>query len=286
MRAQPQALARPGSVALLRAAEIVLRRLVRFMLGQVTLVKLVEILRMVFVEEVEQHLRREQPDRVVSLSRVALFTGLDTRTLKRIRNSPDFGRPVTPQSRLLNDVFPGNALIDEWGRNPRYTNERGSPRALPRRGPVSFESLAADAICSRGVTWQSLLDQLVAAGTVRIDSAGDTVMLLSGTYVPSSGGDPSEALEMGVFAAGHLLDTVRHNVIAHASGEDKFYQRQSWASRVPVEALPRVRALLREHLESAQREGDALLGTAEEPVQRPEQALAGFGMYYFEGDED
>lgn len=284
MMSEAQPLSRPSPVALLRVAETVLRRLVRFMLGQVTLVKLVEILRMVFIDEVEEHLRREQPDRAVSLSSIALFTGMDTRTLKRIRNSPDFRRPVAQRSRLLHDVFPGNALIDEWGRNPRYVDERGRPRPLPRRGPVSFESLFADANSSRGVTWQSLLEQLLAAGTVHRDIDRDTVTLVSGSYVPSATGDPTEALEMGAFAIGHLMDTVRHNVAAHASGEDKFYQRQSWAYQVPVVELPRIRSLLREHLQSAHQRGDELLGAQEESEQRPEQALVGFGLYYFEGE--
>ena len=43
------------------------------------------MLRDVFIQEAEARLRRERPGKNVPLSQLALLTGLDTRTLIRIR---------------------------------------------------------------------------------------------------------------------------------------------------------------------------------------------------------
>ena len=70
---------------LARAVENVFRKLIRFLVGRITLVKLQEMIRYIYVEETEKMLRRERPGKNVPLTRLALNTGLDTRTLTRVR---------------------------------------------------------------------------------------------------------------------------------------------------------------------------------------------------------
>ncbi len=57
---------------LTRAVENVFRRLIRLLVGRITLVKLQEMIRFIYVEETEKKLRAERPGRNVALTRLAL----------------------------------------------------------------------------------------------------------------------------------------------------------------------------------------------------------------------
>ena len=80
---------------LTRAVENLLRKLICFLVGRISLVKLQEIIRYVFIEEIENKLKRERPTKNVPLTQLALLSGLDTRTLTKIRNS---AIEITPPS--------------------------------------------------------------------------------------------------------------------------------------------------------------------------------------------
>ena len=70
---------------LTRAVENVFRKLIRFLVGRISLVRLQEMIRYIYVEEAEKNLRAENPGKNVPMTRLALVTGLDTRTLVQIR---------------------------------------------------------------------------------------------------------------------------------------------------------------------------------------------------------
>ena len=85
---------RPNNAVLLtRGIEKILRRLVGFLVGKISLVKLQEMIRFIYVEETERKLRVENPGRDIPLTQLALLTGLDTRTLAKTRNDERYRQP-------------------------------------------------------------------------------------------------------------------------------------------------------------------------------------------------
>jgi len=68
-----------------RAIENVFRKLIRLLIGKMSLKKLQEMIQIVFIEETEAKLKKETPGKNVALGDIALQTGVDTRTIKRIR---------------------------------------------------------------------------------------------------------------------------------------------------------------------------------------------------------
>ena len=59
---------------LTRAVENVLRKLIRFLIGRISLVKLQEMIRFIYVEKAERKLKKERPDRNIPLTRLAILT--------------------------------------------------------------------------------------------------------------------------------------------------------------------------------------------------------------------
>ncbi|MEM1412034.1 MAG: hypothetical protein AAGH19_06710, partial [Pseudomonadota bacterium] len=75
-----------------RGVESVLRRLVRFIAGRISLKKLHELIDTIYVEELEELLHEEKGDKKVTLGNLAMGTGLDTRVINRIQRHASYKR--------------------------------------------------------------------------------------------------------------------------------------------------------------------------------------------------
>ncbi len=105
----------------------VFRKVVRLVIGSVSLPALIEILKAIYVEEAEKKLIREgsKPTK----SAIALMTGLDTRVVSML-SSQNLDQTIQSQN-----VNPENALIDMWSSDPFFQDpETGKPAALPISG--------------------------------------------------------------------------------------------------------------------------------------------------------
>jgi len=78
-----------------------LRKLIRFLVGRISLRKLNEMVRTIYIQESERQLKLERPTKSVSLTRLAVLTGIDTRTLTKVRNSEQYLRPLHQAKRFL-----------------------------------------------------------------------------------------------------------------------------------------------------------------------------------------
>ena len=81
---------------LTRATERVFRKLIRMLIGKMSLKKLQEMIQIIFVEEAEATLKAEAPGKNVALGDIALHTGVDTRTIKKIRDLHRHQRSHSP----------------------------------------------------------------------------------------------------------------------------------------------------------------------------------------------
>jgi hypothetical protein len=268
---------------LTRAVESVFRRLVRLLMGCMTLTRMQEMIRVVFVEEAEANLKRDQPGKNVSLAKLALMTGLDTRTVAKTRASLERQVPLHRETRFLKEITPECSILDFWCSNPRYLDEgTAEPRVLKLRGEEpSFASLVAEVISTRGVTAKALLDRLEAAGSVAIDRHGQTVSMLDRRYWPEQK-DRTAALEIGLATVGNLVQTLTHNLETPNHSAEAFFERANWTNRLNIGSRAAFRQLVRKHLEQAQNGAIEILAEYEEAEPGPDQVTAGVSIFYFE----
>jgi hypothetical protein len=272
---------------LTRAIENLCRKLIRFLVGRMSLVSLQEIIRYIFVEEIENKLRAENPNRSIQLTQLALLSGLDTRTLTKIRNSKKYRKPFYEEANFLREFAPGASILDVWNSKPPYVDKKsGVPKTLHISGdPPSFESLFDECGKTRGVTYQSLLERLVESGAVVLDNKGNRATLVHTSYLPSDSKDKLGAIEMGFSALGNMVDTVTKNIIALEDGSERLYQRGAWTYRLDPRNQMNLRAALRRLLENADTEARVIIEQHEDPRINAEQLTAGVSLFYFEESE-
>lgn len=269
---------------LTRAVETLLRKLISFLVGRVSLVRLQEIIRSIFIEEIENKLRKENPKKNIALTQLALLSGLDTRTLTKIRNDPNYRKPFHAEAAFLNQFVVGASLLNDWTSKSAYIDKStGEPRALKISGdPPSFESLFMESNRGRGVTHKSLLRRLVANGAVVINKDEGKVRLVTNTYLPSDLKDKLAAIEIGFSALTNLTGTVTHNISALETGEERLFQRGSWTFKLKNSNKPDLRRDLNLLLEEADRKAKKIIEKHEEKTQTPDTVSAGVSFFYFE----
>jgi hypothetical protein len=268
---------------LTRAVENVFRKLIRFLVGRISLVKLQEMIRFIYVEEAERKLNRERPDQNIPLTRLAILTGLDTRTLIRVRNSERYRKPLYLEKRFLKAMTPESCVLDVWSSNPKYLHSTGKPRKIAIANENnSFEQLVKEAVSSRGITAQSIMARLIANKTVKFDEDTETIELLEKIQAPFKSGDEWGIIEVGFLQTGNLLDTVFYNFQAVRNEKNPFYQRGCWTHRLNNKNRVKFQNLCREILEDSDERARNQMAPYEEKVSTNDQMTAGISMFYFE----
>ena len=279
---------RHESAVLTHGVENVCRRLIRFLIGKMSLVKLQELIKHVYVEEIESKLWDENPNRSLPLTEFALLSGLDTRTLTKIRNSRLYRRPLFEERHFLEEITPGAAVLDTWCSTPPYMDEEtGEPLPLPVSGTgQSFESLFNESVKSRGVTCKSLLKRLEQSGSVSMNQETGKLTLEKSAYLPANAEDYLDAVEAGFSALDSLADTVTRNMRSLASGKEPLYLKRTVTSQLD----PGKQDALRSELEGLLKTADAGAGKSvakhEDKFPNAGQMTAGVCLFYFEERED
>lgn len=271
-------------IILTRAVENLLRKLIRFLVGRVSLVKLQEMIRSVFIEEIELRLGKENPSKNVALAQLSLLSGLDTRTLIKIRNNPNFRKPFHKDSDFLTQFVVGASIIDVWSNKAPYADEKtGNPRPLKISGEhPSFESLFKETIKSRGVRYKSLLQQLVANETVSINSESGEAYLMSNENLSSNSRDRLNAIDRGFSAIAHLTDTICGNIWAIESNGTQQFQREIGGCYFDKLNNNDIRSELNLLLQKTETEARKIIKDYKEKFPETDYNKAGIGLFYFE----
>ena len=267
-----------------RAVENYLRKLIHFLVGKISLLRLQEMIRYIFIDEIENKLRREHPTKNIPLTQLALLSGLDTRTLTKIRNNPRYRQPFHKEANFLKQFVVGASILDEWNSKAPYIDQKsGEPKALNISGKKpSFESLFLDSTKSRGVTYNSLLSRLIESGSVTLNEAADKVKLVANSYLPSNSKDRLGAIEIGFSALGNLTDTVTKNISALEVDEDRLFQRGAWTYHLNPENKNDLRRELNLLLEITDKNARNIIKKYEEEIPTSDQISAGVSYFYFE----
>jgi len=254
----------------------VFRKLVRLVIGTVSLPALTDILKAIYVEEAQKKLEREgsKPTK----SAIALMTGLDTRVVSSIL---DQNLKETIQNQSVN---PEHALIDMWSGDPFFQDsETGKPASLPIVGKGrTFQTLVLRAV-GRNITVKTVISRLLASGNIRVVQEDvEKVELLSMLYSPISD-DRAKQTEVGLIEASRILTAVIHNM--RADSENRVPQQGRWTYRLNPEKYRDFRREARALLEKQIKEGESLLERFEETTKQPGQVTVGIGWYQWSDHE-
>ncbi len=269
---------------LTRAVENVVRSLVKMLVGRMSLARLQEMLRVVFVEESEKFLERERPGKKVSMTSLAILTGLDTRTLDKIRSQINENASLSESERFLKEITPECSIVDYWQVNEKYLDpDTRKPLELPLKGEtLSIEALIGEVLTSRGVTATSVVDRLLVAGTIEINEKTGNARLVEKRFMPFNQADETAALEIGLVSVKHLMDTIINNLRAMRGKTDPYYQRITWTNRLNREDVAVLRKQVRNRLQNSEKEITELLAEVEDDSIKEGQTTAGVCLYYFQ----
>jgi len=267
------------------AVEAVFRKLIRMLIGKMSLKKLQEMIQVIFVEETEAKLREASPGKNVALGTIALQTGVDTRTINKIRKQIAVSDPIHKDDRFLDGFMPLFKVFDLWMNDEMYFDSaRAKPRLLAIDGDgATFSSLVKSSIHSRGLTTPAVLKRLQELDVVAVDSDAGTVKLTQENNVFISK-DELDLLDVGFTAIANLASTVEHN-IRHAFDEDaKYFQRGSWDYQFSHEKIAGVRKVIHNYLREVDDKSRVLIRSLSEEGGQEGQMTAGISMFYFEED--
>ena len=265
------------------AVEKVFRKLIRMLIGKMSLKKLQEMIQMIFIEEAEATLKKEAPGKSVALGDIALQTGVDTRTIKRIRTYIATSKPIHQDDNFLDGFMPLFKVFDLWTNDARFFDPAvGKPRRLKIEGDgSSFSELVKVAIQSRGLTAQAVLKRLKEIDVVDVDAKAGMVILTQEDNVFISR-DDLDLLEVGLTAIGNLVSTVNHNIQNHLNEDAKYFQRGSWNYQFNPENIDHVRNAIHRYLRKMDTQSRDLISSLAEAEGQKGQLTAGISMFYFE----
>jgi len=254
----------------------VFRKVVRLVIGSVSVPALTEILKAIYVEEAQKKLIREgsKPTK----SAIALITGLDTRVVTSVL-AQNLDATLRTQ-----DVTPENRLIDMWAGDPFFQDpETGSPAALPISGRGrTFQGLVLKAI-GRNITVKTVMDRLLVGGSIHVNRGDiDTVELVSELYLPLTD-DRIRHTEVGLLEASRVLSAVIHNM--SSDPDTRVPQQGRWTYRLDPKKYKEFRLKIRQLLAKQIREGESLLEEFEETTKQPGQMTVGIGWYQWRDHE-
>ena len=262
------------SASITNAVGLVLRRIVRLLVGTVSFPALVEILKTLYVEEAEKKINRSGSK--PTMSALALLTGLDTRVVSAVMNK-DYDISLEPKN-----ICAENALLDMWANDPFFIDsETKKPLVLPIEGRGrTFQGLVLKSI-GRNITIKTVLDKLLASGNIRTISDGiEQVEMLSLFYSPITN-DRANMTDIAFIESSRVLSAAIHNM--ESDIDSRVPQQGRWTYRLSPKRYKEFRKEARLLLQKQIKEGEALLENFEDPQKQPGQLTVGIGWYQWGG---
>jgi hypothetical protein len=258
--------------------------LIRFLVGRISLVKVQDMVRIIYIQEAEEFIRNEDQLENVSMTKMGVLTGVDTRTLSTVMNSPAFRMPIYREKLFLKELTPATSVVDVWNsEEPFFDPKSNAPKSLPIVGDSpSFESLVSSTVKGRGITAASLLQRLESSGSLRVNAEAGTVDLLQTSYLPKDINDHIGFIELGLSAVSNLIDSVHFNLKALQQGQERLYQRGAWTFHLPIREQQEARVRLGVLLSSTEQNAREILNELEQKNHSGKQITSGVSMFYFE----
>ena len=194
------------------AMKRVLRPFIKLMLANdLSYTFAIDLLKTLFVEVADNEFMidgKRQTD-----TRISLISGVHRKDVRRLREySPEVDE-VVPENISL-----GSQLMALWNSDPRYLDEKGIPKALPRLTSGSdgetFEGLVRSV--STDIHPRAVLDEWLRLGLATVD-AENLVHLQSDAFIPQEG------FEEKAFFFGHNLHDHAQAAVSNMLGQQNSY---------------------------------------------------------------
>jgi hypothetical protein len=197
------------------AVKRVLKPIVKLMLANnLTYTFAIDVIKGLFVEVADKDFAI--PNKQQTDSRISLISGVHRKDVRRLRDyQPDVDE-VMPDNVSL-----GSQVIAQWNANPKYLNEVGVPKPLPRFAAdspdESFESLVRS--LTTDIHPRAVLDEWLRLGIATVD-ADSLVHLTSDMFIPQAG------FEEKAFYFGHNLHDHAQAAVSNVIGQQpSFFER-------------------------------------------------------------
>jgi Family of unknown function (DUF6502) len=218
------------------------------------------------------------PGRKMTLSRVAIATGLTRREVAKIvRNEGKTQWNVWSNAGLAASV------LEAWHSDPKYLAPYGYPRDLKIDGTdvvPTFEDLVRG--YSTDVPHDVLVGELVRVGAARVLDGGQYLRVEKRTYIPTD--MTAEMIQIFSQAVRRYIETVDYN-LGKGKGLEKRFDRMVYPDGglrlVDIEIFQQE---IREYLETVIQEIDQKSGTYPRPDQRrgEKSVQVGVGIYFYQ----
>lgn len=265
------------SEMLVNAAHRVLRAFARLFTGRMTFDVMTELLRRAVIEEARRKLSAENGNSRVSLSRMALMTGMDTRHIKRTQNEP---------LRLTEIELSFEArMLARWTADERFLDpETRKPAKLCIYGPgPTFQALIS-AAGGHGITVPNVLERLVESGNVEVVD-DQWVQLLSSSYTKINKYKSEEDhIEFGSYSMNRIVDSLLHNIEHPDDPENRRVLRSYWSVALPERNIPELRAALSNLLKEQYKQTGKLIDSFETNDPDVQKRVIGADYLYWESD--
>lgn len=287
-KALTQVVTTPYTDKFVRSVIGLLRPLVRLVLGRMTGTVLLDLLRRVLVQEAFNQLSEKNQGKV-TLSEIALLTGIDSRMVKQLMRNP----PSCTEADLSGEA----KVLYFWKNDVNYHDSKtGRPADLLLFGPGNtFQSLVSRA-AGRNVTVQTVLERLSSNGNVVI--VGEHwVRMISHCYQVidrASGhcpGDDCVAMQNLGLTLMHNMYTREQMAVSQGDGPGGsaspiWVQKQCILSGLSQEQAANLRhaieRLLAEQISTTERVMSQLTNAQTALTVAPEELNVGVGYFYWE----
>ncbi|HEU0225928.1 MAG TPA: DUF6502 family protein [Steroidobacteraceae bacterium] len=218
------------------------------------------------------------PGRRMTLSRVAIATGLTRREVAKIIRSEG-----NTQWGVWSNAGLAASVLEAWHSDSAFLAPYGYPRDLKIDGPdqvPTFEDLVRR--FSSDVSHEVLVGELIRVGAARVLEGGQYLRVQKRTYIPTD--MTAEMIQIFSQAVRRYIETVDFN-LGKGKSQEKRFDRMVY----PDEGLRLVdieiyQQEIREYLETVIQEIDQKSATYPRPARkRGEQSVqVGVGIYFYQ----
>ena|SRR5882672_283665 len=265
--------------ALLAAYRHLLTPLVRVLLRNgISYLEFAEIAREVFVSVAGRDF--SLPKRKISLSRMAIMTGLSRKEVSRL------AREGGSNKALASSIFSRVArVLQGWYTDADFTGPYGVPLDLKfdefgRK--ISFTELVRR--YSGDMPARAMLDELIRVGACRIESESGLIRVLSRSYIPEK--LDTESIRHFGSQTRCFVDTLDYNMTKSAPGRGRFERIVFPTEGLRPDDVEQFDSFLRERAHQLLVELDDWLSAREKPKSGEAAVHTGVGIYHYLRSEE
>lgn len=261
--------------ALHRASDALVWLFSRFITGRV----IIEAVTQSVVKYAWVQMHNTEPDtermRKTSLTRLAMFTGMDTRVVRKILNEPMRAR----EEHLSVEA----AILSAWAKDPSLRSaETGKPCDIPIFGAWGTFEGFVQRYAGRGVSVRYVLERLVKHGNVKEVSKHFVRLVTPDWHLCVNGED--EALFCIACSIEKLSHTALHNIEHISEPDKKWVERWRYTYLIPEDKRAKAEEELNRHLIQSWEEAGVILRKYENPEHSGPVVEIGAGFYFWNGN--